>query len=66
MRAAIALLLMLLPNTVTSARQPDSDELDKLYREYSAAHPMGEPCSTQTDIEEGTCNLIVKPKPLWQ
>lgn len=26
---------------------------------------MGAPCSTKTDIEEGTCILKVKQKPRW-
>ncbi len=66
MRAALALLLMLTPLTTTPARMPPTDELNRLYREAPLLHPIGAPCSTRTDIEEGTCNLTVKPKPTWR
>lgn len=50
------LLLLLLPNIT----EPEGMD----YRPFDHER-FGEPCSTRTDIEEGTCTMNIKDKPDW-
>jgi hypothetical protein len=53
MRALLAIALLLYTDTVTTGQ-------------LEAWQILGAPCTTQTDIKEGTCNLKVKTKPRWK
>jgi len=57
MRALLALLLMFYAKTVTP---------EQVFSEWWDEAHFGAPCSTKTDIEEGTCRLEVKSKIVWR
>jgi hypothetical protein len=57
MRALLASLLMLYAQTATP---------EQAFTEWWQPGRFGAPCSTKTDIAEGTCHLEIRNKPIWK